>query len=156
MRRGRGGRRLAAVLLWAFAIAAAAGVFGVRSGGVSTATSGLRAQVHFPRVSRPGEPANWSVQVDKQAGFRGDLRVTTNDSYLALFDQNNVDPQPDETDIQGGRVTWTFHQPSGDTFEVQLDGNIDSNAHAGRHRGTTTVAVDGKTVTLHYSTWTAP
>jgi hypothetical protein len=53
-------------------------------------------------------------------------------------------------------VTWTFHQPSGDTFEVQLDGNIDSNAHAGRHRGTTTVSVDGKTLTLHYATWTAP
>jgi hypothetical protein len=144
------------VLLWAFALAAAVGIFGVRSGGVSTAASGLRAHVRFPHVSRPGEPANWSVQVDEQGGFRGDLQVTTNDSYLALFDQNNVDPQPDETDIQGDRLTWTFHQPSGDTFEVQLDGNIDSNAHAGRHRGTTTVTVDGKRVTLHYSTWTAP
>jgi hypothetical protein len=144
------------VLLWVFAVAAAVGVFGVRSAGVSTAAAGLRAEARFPRVSRPGEPANWSVQVDKQGGFRGDLQVTTNDSYLALFDQNNVDPQPDETDIAGGRVTWTFHQPSGDTFEVQLDGNIDSNAHAGRHRATTRVAVDGKSVTLHYSTWTAP
>jgi hypothetical protein len=156
LRRGRAGRRVAAVILRLFAIAAAVGFFGVRSESVSARQRALAAHVTFPRISRPGEPANWTLDVRRPGGFAGDITVTTTASYLAVFDQNDLHPQPDDTQISGDQVTWTFSRPDGEEFQIGLDGNIDSNTLLGRHRGTTVVETSGERVAVSYTTWTAP
>lgn len=156
LRRGRAGRRVAAVILWVFVIAAAVGLFGVRSAGVSTTNAKLTAQARFPRISRPGLPANWSIDIRRPGGFTDDVTVTTNAAYLAVFDQNDLSPQPDDTAIRNDQITWTFKQPTGEEFQLNLDGNIDTDAHLGRHPATTTIKSGSETVTLHYTTWTAP
>jgi hypothetical protein len=156
LRTGRAGRRVLAVLLWVFVAAAAVGVFGVRSMSVSAASAAVHAQIRAPKVTRPGEPANWSLQLRRAGGFPGPIVVSTNDSYLSIFDLNDLSPNPTNTEIRSDTVAWTFDRPEGDDFTVQLDGNVDTNTHLGRHRGTTTVQVGDTTVTVHYTTWTAP
>jgi hypothetical protein len=156
MRVGRAWRRVLATVLWVFVAAAAFGALGVRTTGVSGSSGALQAQLRFPRISRPGDPANWSLDLQRKGGFTGTVTVATNDSYFAIFDQNDLSPDPVDSTIESNKVVWTFDKPDGEDFSVQLDGNIDSNAHLGRHDGTTTVTVGDETVTLHYTTWTAP
>jgi hypothetical protein len=145
-----------AVCLWAFVAAAAVGVFGVRSFDASATSGKLDATLRAPEVTRPGEPANWTLQLRSAGGFDGPVTVTTTAAYLSIFDQNDLSPSPSKEEIRSDVVVWTFDKPDGDDFEVELDGNIDTNAHLGRHRGTTTVQDGDRTARLRFTTWTAP
>jgi hypothetical protein len=157
LRRGRTFRRAVAAALWLFVGLAALGVFGVRSATNATTARGMHVEVRYPATSRPGEPANWTLTVRRAGGFRGDVVVSTNDHYLSIFDQNDLSPQPTQTNIAAGEVRWTFDPPPGVEFTVALDGNIDTNVTPGRHDATTRVVLgDGETARTAYSTWTAP
>jgi hypothetical protein len=157
LRRGRAFRRAFGVALWLFVALAAFGVFGVRSATKATTNVGMHVEVRYPATSRPGEPTNWTLTVRRPSGFRGDIVVSTNDDYLSIFDQNDLSPQPTQTNIAAGEVRWTFDPPPGVEFTVVLDGNIDTNVTPGRHNGTTRVVLAGRqTARIRYSTWTAP
>jgi hypothetical protein len=93
-------------------------------------------------VSRPGHDGDWDVEVRHPGGFSGPVRLATDVSYLDMFDQSTVRPEPQTSTMDGGRLVWEFDPPAGDTLQVSLDAQFGQES-MGVHRGATAVLGPG-------------
>lgn len=156
-RRGRTIRRAFVSLLVVFLALGVAGVFGVRSATVAASGGGFELKVDYARVTRPGLAAPWKVTIRHPGGFEGAVKVATTSQYLTMFDQNNLEPEPQSTTTDGERVIWEFDVPEGsDTLEISLDASTSPNARW-RFSGVTAVLEDeAPVVHVQYSSMVMP
>jgi hypothetical protein len=139
-------RRAYLALLVVFLACGALGLFGVRTGAAQASGGGFDVEVHYAEMSRPGLATPWSVQVRKAGGFDGPVTLAVTQSYLDLFDENGLDPDPAAATSDDERVIWEFDPPeSGDTLIISFDARIEPAAQAGRS-GVVEVLVDGEPV----------
>jgi hypothetical protein len=149
-------RLVGLVLLAVFVVAGALGVMGVRSNTVTaTAASGTRLTVTFASVTRPGLATPWDVTIERPGGFDGPVTVRTSSSYLAAFDENGLDPDPESATTDADELIWEFLPPVGDTLVVSFDARWEPGVQW-RRQGTTTVTLGGEMLSVSYTTWVWP
>lgn len=148
-------RRGILALLALFVIAALSQQLGVRTDTVQGASGDVAASVRYADRARGALAAPFRITIERAGGFSSQIEVRTSQSYLEIFDDNGLEPDPVEMTTEAGYVIWTFDPPPGDTLEIILDARIEPGVF-GRERGTSTVSVGGDEVTLEYTTWVMP
>lgn len=156
LRRARVLRRMFSVVLVAFVLAGAANVLGERLATAAANGTGYQLQVEYALVSRPGQDGNWRVEVRHPGGFQGPIRLATDSSYLDIFEQSRIRPEPQSATTNGDRTIWEFAAPTGDTLDIELESQFDQES-MGIHRGATAVlAPEGRIVEVSYRTVVLP
>ena len=157
-RRGRGLRRLFTLVIVALLVFALVGLLGVRTTTISAAGGGYRLQLHYAKVVRPGLAVPWELRVTSAGGFDGPVTLATKSSYLDIYDENSLDPEPVHATQDGDRVIWQFEPPAGDTLIVSFDWRVEPGVQLKWPRGETSVLdEDGRPVaTIRYRTWVTP
>jgi hypothetical protein len=154
-RRARRWRRAALTLLSLFVLAALTQQLGLRTDTVRAAAGDLQVTVRYADRARGALAAPFTIDVRHAGGFTGPVEVRSDQGYLAIFDDNGFEPDPASVTTEGGDVIWTFDPPPGDTLSIVLDARIEPGVF-GREQGETTVAAEGSSVTLGYTTWVLP
>jgi hypothetical protein len=148
LRRARAMRRLSAVGLCLLLAAALLGRLGVRTGEVSGRGNGYELTLRFPETTRAGLAVRWEAEIRHAGGFSRVVTLAVDSSYLDLFDENGLDPDPVGATSDGERVIWSFEPPrDADTMTVSLDARIEPGVQLQRARGAAAVLEDGRTMT---------
>lgn len=148
-------RRAFLTALGLFLVVGLLGFLGVRSRTVTAVDGPLVASVEYAQVARGGLAAPYTISVRNADGFTGPIEITVDQSYLQLFDQNGIDPQPDGASSDGSHVTYEFDPPDGTAFTLTFDVRIGPSVQSGT-TGHTEVASDGRRVELEHHTWVMP
>src|SRR4051812_18665381 len=157
VRRGRVIRRLFTALLVAFVVAAAAGVFGVRTRTVRATRGDLSVRLHYSAVNRRGVTSAWELVVQRLGGFDNAVRVRVSSRYLDTLDLRGVAPEPAASTTDAAMTEYTFTRPRSSTLTMRIDSEVDPGASPGRHRGIAIVRTgDAPPLTLHFLTWVLP
>lgn len=135
------------------------GFLGVRSATAVASANGYTVEVTHAAVTRPGLATPLEVRVTRDDDSSLPPMVTTRieSSYLAIFDENGLDPEPVSSFQSGQWTLWTFEVPDGaQILEVTLDARLEPAVQWGRD-STVTVEVGGEEmVTVEFRTWVMP
>ena len=123
--RARTGRRVFTVLLGAFLLLGAFGLYGVRSRTAEATGDGYELSVTYAAVSRPGLATPWSFEVRRPGGFPDGVTVSVTSAYFDAFDENGLGPAPTEETTDGDRTVWRFSPTRSDTLSVSFDARIE-------------------------------
>jgi hypothetical protein len=157
LRRARLGRRAFVVVLTAFLVLGALGVYGVRTAEVSAAAGGYELAVKYATVSRSGLATPWSVELRRDGGFGQDTVTLAADAgYFDIFDENGFDPEPLESRTEGDRIVWTFRAPEGDTLTVDFDARIEPAVQLTRAEGRVSLVGADAPLAVTFSTFVMP
>lgn len=155
--RARTARRAALAALLALILAGLTGVLGVRTAESSARASGYALTVTYPSVARPGLAIEWAVEISRAGGFDGPVRVATSSTYLAMFDENGLDPDPAAATADDREVFWEFNPPPGETLTISFDARIEPGMQWGSRGRTRVLDEQGRTiVAVTYRTWVMP
>lgn len=157
--RARAGRRLFFLAVTAFVALGAFGFFGVTTSTTTATGGGYELSVDYASRSRSGLASPLKIEIRRPGGFgRDTVELATTSSYLDIFDQNSIEPEPTESTDDGERVFWTFTvPPGGETLSVTLDVRIEPGVQLATARATTWVLEDGaEPVSVDYSTLVLP
>jgi hypothetical protein len=159
--RERYARRAFAVGVSVFLLLTLLGVFGVSTTTSSGSGGGYDVRVTHARVTRPGLATRFEIEIARSDGspLRGPVTLAVSSSYLGMFDENGLDPQPASETAGPGQVVWEFDPPpaaAGGALVVSLDARLEPGVHWGRD-GFVRV-MDGATVAaeVRFRTWVAP
>lgn len=139
-------------------VAALVGLFGVRSASRSATSDGYRLDVDYIRISRSGLSGSVGMTLTHPGGFPADgVRVALSHDYVSALADVDVTPSPDSSTTVGDLLVWEFDPPSGDTFEVHLDGNFHPSIQWKRAASAAVLDDDGAPiVTVHFTTTVLP
>lgn len=108
-----------------------ANVAGVQSDHVVARGGDHELTVHFGRVSRAGLATPLDIEVRRAGGFDGPVRLAIRSDYVALFDENGLNPAPDSETTLGPWTIWEFDRPPGDTLSIAFDARIEPARQVG-------------------------
>lgn len=135
------------------------GVYGVDTETISASgADGFDLEVRYGTVTRPALATPFDIVVRREGGFDGrQVTVAVLSSYLAMWDENGLDPGPAEETADATYSFWTFDTPDGDTLRIVLDARIEPAAQTGE-RGRVAVVDDAGTelVAVDFETWVLP
>jgi hypothetical protein len=139
-----------------FVIAGLLGLFGVKTAHAqSTASNGVHVELTYPRIARPALAIPFAVHITNLEGVSSDVVVRIRSSYLAMFDENGMSPEPaDETD-DGEWTTWVFDRPPSGVLDVSLDTRVEPGVQW-RRDGAVVVRTDDSQTRIDFRTWIAP
>ncbi len=150
-----------AVLVLVFGVVAAAlgGLAGLRTREVTAAAGRLEVQVTYAQVTRPGNSTPFEIDITSTDGapLPAELEVRVSSAYLAMFDENGLDPEPVSSTSDGTEERWRFEvEPGSDRFHIGLDARLQPNIHSGE-TGTVRVGEPGSApVEVEFRTWVLP
>ncbi|MFN2595421.1 MAG: hypothetical protein ABR579_11095 [Actinomycetota bacterium] len=156
LRRMRALRRVGISVLTLIVLAAAVGVFGIRTGTATASQNGYSMRLDYPAVDRAGQPIHWALTLHHAGGFSAPIGVGITQSYLDLLDVNAINPQPSASRNVGDLVVWSFAPPQGDVLRVSMDAFVQLNAHLGADADVAVLQNGSRMVGVHYRTWVAP
>ncbi|MGQ0617629.1 MAG: hypothetical protein ACT4PW_11685 [Acidimicrobiia bacterium] len=111
----------------------ATALYGVQTGHARGAGGGYELDVRYGTVSRPALATPLDVTVTRGGGFDGPVTVAVDSKYLALWDENGLDPSPAEETADAEQTIWTFDPPSsGEVLAISYDARIEPAAQNGR------------------------
>lgn len=138
-----------------FVLLGLSGAFGVRTR-TTIATSGpLRVELHHAVVARPALAVPYRLTIHRDQGFDDPIEVRIPTSYLASFDENGTQPQPDSATTDSRYTIWEFEPPDGNVLTVWLDTRIEPSVQW-RRNGATTVVTGTESVTIDHPLWVLP
>lgn len=136
------------------------GAAGVRARTATAATDGLELSARYGQVVRPGLAAPFEITISAVGGqeLPAELRVEVTSSYLAMFDENGLEPEPLAAWSGDGRTVWTYAVPAGERqLTISLDARIEPGVQLSRRAADVTVRTDaGHMVTLDVTSWVLP
>ena len=133
--RSRALRRLFVAALAVFLGLGALNFYGVRSRTASATGGGYEVSVRYASISRPGLATPWSMEVRRPGGFPDGVTVAVTSSYFDAFDENGLDPAPEEETNDGERTIWQFGPSVGDTLAISFDARIEPGVQFTRVKG---------------------
>lgn len=139
-------------------LAATTGVLGVRTGEVSATGGGYTITVWHAEVSRPGLATPFSVEVRPDTGpLPAAVTIRVSSRYLALFDDNGMEPLPTESYNTPEWTWWAFDIPGGsEVLRVDLDARLEPAVQHGE-TAVAAVEVEGRqVVSVDFTTRVAP
>jgi len=135
------------------------GLFGVRSSVATASGNGLSIAVTHAAITRPGLATPFSVEVRSEDGSPLPASVTlrVDSAYLALFDENGLDPEPSSSFADAEWTWWSFDiPPEAGVLEFSFDARLEPAVQRGRG-ATTAVEIDGREmVAVEFDTWVMP
>ena len=158
IRRARTGRRLFFVFICLLLLSAFTGLLGVRTAESTGSGGGYQVAVQHASVIRPGLGTHLTIELQRDGGFPAVVTVAVSSSYLDIFDENGLDPDPVSATTDADRVIWTFDPPpAGDTMTVSLDVRIEPGVQLKRAKGTVEVLENGQAVaSVEFTTTVLP
>lgn len=152
-------RAISLIFVGVVVLAGLAGFLGVRTSTAQASGNGLTVSVEHASVTRPGLATPFSVAVATEDGTALPEQITTriNSDYLAMFDENGLEPEP-ASSYQNGRWTWwTFDVPQGhNELEVSFDVRLEPAVQWGREGSATVEIDDDEQVTVEFVTRVMP
>lgn len=138
---------------------AALGLLGVRTVTKTVSSNGFTIEVRHAAVSRAGlaTPFDVAVRTDDGSPLPAEVRLRVSSPYLAMLDDNGMEPLP-VTSFNDGRWTWwTFEIPEGErALTVSLDARMEPAVQWGRD-GAVAVDIEGREVVMvEFDTWVSP
>lgn len=118
--------------------------YGVDTEHVSATGSGYELDVRYGTVSRPALATPFEITVRRPGGFDGPVTLAVALDYLAMWDENGVDPDPAAATTDENYVYWEFDPPpAGDTLVVSYDARIEPAVQSGTSGEVAIVSDDG-------------
>ena len=105
---------------------------GVDSTTERTTGGDLELAVTYGVVSRPALATPFDIEVRRDGGFDGPVRIAVDQEYLRMWDENGLVPAPSAETVMGPWVVWEFDAPIGDRLLVTYDARIEPGAQEGR------------------------
>ena len=125
---------VAHIALVAIVLAASLGFLGVRTANATAGDDRLRLDVTHATITRPGLATPLTIEVASVDGpLPSTLTLVVSSRYLAMFDQNAVTPQPDQTVVGETDTALTFEIPDATpTFRLDFDVRLQPSIRWGR------------------------
>ena len=146
-------------LIGGLVILAAIGLFGVRTKTAEATENGYSISAFYSAIARPGLAAPFSVEVATADGspLPEQVTVRVDSPYLAIFDDNGMEPAPTESFNDRNWTWWTFDVPEGaSSLRVDLDARLEPAVQWGM-RASAALEIDGVEVTqVDFTTWVMP
>jgi hypothetical protein len=143
----------------ALVIATAIGIFGVRTASRIESAGSFQIEVAYAAVTRPGlaTPFDVTVQTTDGSALPSQIAVRVDSGYLAMFDENGLDPTPSSS-YQTTRWTWwTFDNPDArEEFTLSFDARLEPGVQWGRTGSVTVLDGDDDLVSVAFRTWVIP
>ncbi len=156
-RRARTLRRIVLTILTIVVLVGGFGLLGVRTTTRSVAAGEYTLTVEYASVSRPGLATHFGIQVRRAGGFDGPITLAVRSKYLAMFDENGLDPDPNASTADEDWVYWSFEQPDGETLAVDFDARIEPGVQWRRKGAVRLLGSNGETIArINYTTWVMP
>jgi hypothetical protein len=154
------GLRAASVgLVGVLALSALLGLFGVRTAVATGSGNGLTISVTHAAVTRGGLATPFDVEVTSEDGSSLPPAITVRVAadYLAMFDENGLEPEPSSSFNDADWTWWTFDIPAGArAFEVTFDARLEPAVQFGQ-QATAAIEIDGREmVSTQFRTWVMP
>ncbi|HEY6634358.1 MAG TPA: hypothetical protein VI141_01970 [Acidimicrobiia bacterium] len=140
-------------------VATAIGLLGVRTAEVTASGGGMLLTVDYSVVTRPGLATPFSVEVARVGGsaLPAELTVRVSSDYLAIFDDNGMEPQPAESFNTSEWTWWVFDVPDGATsLRVDLDARLEPAVQWARSGVVAVDVGEVEAVAAGFTTWVAP
>lgn len=133
------------------------GVLGVRTTTVAAEEGGYHLEVLHASVTRGGLATPFQVTVSRQGGLPEQVTLRLSSEYLAMFDQNRVDPEPSDSYADGTWTSWTFSVPAGESvLRVDLDATLEPAVQWGKDGEVAVMESGSPVTTVRIRTWVAP
>jgi len=159
MRFERNMRAVALTLVGAVVLLGISGNLGVRVESSSASGNGISIDVSYARVTRGGLATPFAISVSAAEGstLPASLTVGVTSDYLALFDDNGLEPTPTRSYNTKETTWWTFEVEGGENdLVVELDARLEPAVQWGKD-ATAEVWVDGqRMVVTEFRTWVMP
>ncbi|HEX6222368.1 MAG TPA: hypothetical protein VF115_14855 [Acidimicrobiia bacterium] len=145
--------------VWVLVLAAGVGLLGVRTAETSASGQGYEMTVTYAAVTRPGLATPFSIEIRTSDGsaLPPELTVRISSDYLAIFDDNGMEPLPAESFNTEEWTWWTFTVPDGqESLIVDLDARLEPAVQWGRS-GEAVLELDGEdAVSAEFTSKVAP
>jgi len=140
-------------------VLASVGLFGVRTDTARASDNGYSIAVDHSAIARPGLAAPFSVEVSTEDGspLPSTVTVRVDSPYLAMFDDNGMEPVPTASFNTGESTWWTFEVPAGSSsLRVDLDARLEPAVQWGR-QASASLEIEGIEMTgVRFTTWVLP
>lgn len=150
-------RVISVCIVFGVVIAALLGLAGVDTGTNAEASDSLSVRVEYAEVSRPGIATPLIIDIASRDGadLPAELTVEIPRNYLAMFDENGLDPAPDSVTSDGVTEIWTYRPGDVSILSIDYDARLQPNTHFGRD-GWVIVRADGDEVRVDFHTRVMP
>jgi hypothetical protein len=130
-KRGAYGRAAFAAGVLAFLVAVMFGAAGPTTTDATTEGGGFELAVHHTERTRAGLAAPWEATVGRTDGqpIDGEITLAVSTDYVALFDENGLDPEPEHATTDDTMTYWTFEPPSQGSLVVSFDARVEPGIH---------------------------
>lgn len=119
-------RKVSITLIGGLVLAGSIGLLGVRTEVVTAVGGGYQLSVRYASVSRPGLATPLSIEVRSDDALPEEVTILATSSYLALFDDNGMEPLPVESYNTADWTSWTFAvPPDSHLLRVDLDARLE-------------------------------
>ncbi|MEX0797301.1 MAG: hypothetical protein WD274_11460 [Acidimicrobiia bacterium] len=137
----------------------ALGILGVKASTATDDDSGYRMKVTYAAVTRGGLATPLAIEVGTEDGSALPEVVTIRVSagYLALFDDNGMEPTPVNSFNSEGFTSWDFEVPPGEsTLEVVLDARLEPAVQWGEAASAELWIEGERTLSTEFRSWVMP
>lgn len=143
----------------ALVIATAVGMFGVRTASGTESAGGFQVEVAHAAVTRPGlaTPFDVTVRTTDGSPLPSRLTIRVDSGYLAMFDENGLDPTPSSSYQTPQWTWWTFDNPDDrEELKLSFDARLEPGVQWGRTGSVTVLGGDDELVSVAFRTWVIP
>jgi hypothetical protein len=151
-------RGVAVVVVAGIVAAALLGWFGLRLGTATAGDGNLEVAVRYAEISRPGLATPFTVKITTRDGtaLPDEVEVAIPTDYLAMFDENGLDPEPTTSDADADTTFMTFEPTRGQSvLAIDFDARLEPDVHRGKS-ASVTVRAGGDRTTVDFRTRVAP
>lgn len=152
-------RALSLGLIAILVISSLAGLLGVRSATAAISASGYRVEVTYAATTRPGLATPFDILVATTDGspLPDPIVIRVGGHYLAMFDENGLDPEPSSSYQNEDWVRWAFANPDRlDQLQVSLDARLEPAVQWGRDGSVALFEGSQEVIELTFRTWVIP
>jgi hypothetical protein len=140
-------------------VLSALGILGVKASTATVDGSGYRMEVTYATVTRGGLATPFAINVSAQDGstLPDVVTIRVSSDYLALFDDNGMEPTPANSFNSETFTSWDFELPPGETIlEVVLDARLEPAVQWGK-AATVELWVGGaRRLSTEFQSWVMP
>jgi hypothetical protein len=115
----------------------------------------VHVELTYPRIARPALAIPFAVHITNLERVSSDVVVRIRSSYLAMFDENGMSPEPADESDDGEWTTWVFDRPPSGVLDVSLDTRVEPGVQWKRD-GAVVVRTDDSQTRIDFRTWIAP
>lgn len=152
-------RALAYVVVFGAVAAALLGFAGLRTREAVASGGATEVRVTYAQFTRPGIATPFGIDITSADGnaLPSPLEVQVSSDYLAMFDENGLDPAPAAASSDGTIESWRFDLDPGTTrFHIDFDARLQPNIHRGATGRVHVDARDAGSVDVEFRTWVLP